>query len=221
MQWSLRLYLTKHLLQSSFRNIIYLKFPSPFLLLFPQMPNIALPSGAHRNRASFSPCYTLRSIFLKIRIHTLIWQFQYHHLNHQALHIYRYFLYNAKRLKSFDLSLSCGRWDLNPHDVTTTRSLVLLVCQFRHFRVSGVPRFHISHRRILIYHSSICLASTFLNFFIFLIAYLFCSICTIFYLMAQPRSAKEIIFTASPISKISYHDLCSHVSQDIFYGHLS
>ena len=30
----------------------------------------------------------------------------------------------------------CGRWDLNPHDVTTTRSLVLLVCQFRHFRVS-------------------------------------------------------------------------------------
>ena len=167
MQWSLRLYLTKHLLQSSFRNIIYLKFPSPFLLLFPQMPNIALPSGAHRNRASFSPCYTLRGIFLKIRIHTLIWQFQYHHLNHQALHIYRYFLYNAKRLKSFDLSLSCGRWDLNPHDVTTTRSLVLLVCQFRHFRVSGVSRFCISHRRILIYHTFSCLASTFLNFFYF------------------------------------------------------
>ena len=164
MQWSLRLYLTKHLLQSSFRNIIYLKFPSPFLLLFPQMPDIALPAGAHLNRSSFSPCYTLRDIFLKIRIHTLIWQFQYHHLNHQALHIYRYFLYNAKRLKSFDLSLSCGRWDLNPHDVTTTRSLVLLVCQFRHFRVSGVSRFCISHRRILIYHSSFCLASTFLNF---------------------------------------------------------
>ena len=61
----------------------------------------------------------------------------------------------------------CGRWDLNPHDVTTTRSLVLLVCQFRHFRVSGVPRFHISHRRILIYHSSICLASTFFKFFYF------------------------------------------------------
>ena len=75
--------------------------------------------------------------------------------------------YNAKRLKFHDLSLSCGRWDLNPHDVTTTRSLVLLVCQFRHFRVSGVSRFHISHRRILIYHSSICLASTFLNFFYF------------------------------------------------------
>ena len=114
MQWSLRLYLTKHLLQSSFRNIIYLKFPSPFLLLFPQMPDIALPSGAHRNRASFSPCYTLRGIFLKIRIHTLIWQFQYHHLNHQALHIYRYFLYNAKRLKSFDLSLRAeeGTWTL-------------------------------------------------------------------------------------------------------------
>ena len=28
----------------------------------------------------------------------------------------------------------CGRWDLNPHDLTATRSLVLLVCQFRHFR---------------------------------------------------------------------------------------
>ena len=74
---------------------------------------------------------------------------------------------NAKRLKSFDLSLSCGRWDLNPHDVTTTRSLVLLVCQFRHFRVSGVSRFRISHRRILIYHTFSCLASTFLNFFYF------------------------------------------------------
>ncbi len=30
--------------------------------------------------------------------------------------------------------LSCGRWDLNPHDIAATRSLVLLVCQFRHFR---------------------------------------------------------------------------------------
>ena len=78
----------------------------------------------------------------------------------------------------------CGRWDLNPHDVTTTRSLVLLVCQFRHFRVSGVSRFCIPHRRILIYHSSFCLASTFLNFFIFLITYFFHSICTIFYPMA-------------------------------------
>ena len=114
MQWSLRLYLTKHLLQSSFRNIIYLKFPSPFLLLFPQMPNIALPSGAHRNRASFSPCYTLRGIFLKIRIHTLIWQFQYHHLNHQALHIYRYFLYNAKRLKVFRLESFVRKMGLEP-----------------------------------------------------------------------------------------------------------
>ena len=30
---------------------------------------------------------------------------------------------------------SCGRWDLNPHAVASTRSLVLLVCQFRHFRM--------------------------------------------------------------------------------------
>ena len=67
------------------------------------------------------------------------------------------------------LFIICGRWDLNPHDVTTTRSLVLLVCQFRHFRVSGVSRFCISHRRILIYHSSFCLASTFLNFFYFFV----------------------------------------------------
>ena len=29
----------------------------------------------------------------------------------------------------------CGRWDLNPHDHTTTRSLVLPVCQFQHFRI--------------------------------------------------------------------------------------
>ena len=30
----------------------------------------------------------------------------------------------------------CGRWDLNPHGIATTRSLVLLVCQFRHFRLT-------------------------------------------------------------------------------------
>ena len=29
----------------------------------------------------------------------------------------------------------CGRWDLNPHVVTDTRSLVLPVCQFQHFRI--------------------------------------------------------------------------------------
>ena len=34
-----------------------------------------------------------------------------------------------------DPFLSCGRWDLNPHDKEVTRSLVLLVCQFRHFRI--------------------------------------------------------------------------------------
>ena len=29
----------------------------------------------------------------------------------------------------------CGRWDLNPHVYTNTRSLVLPVCQFQHFRM--------------------------------------------------------------------------------------
>ena len=29
----------------------------------------------------------------------------------------------------------CGGWDLNPHAVASTRSLVLLVCQFRHLRM--------------------------------------------------------------------------------------
>ena len=35
---------------------------------------------------------------------------------------------------------SCGRWDLNPHGIATTRSLVLLVCQFRHFRKKKIFR---------------------------------------------------------------------------------
>lgn len=39
-------------------------------------------------------------------------------------------------LKSRDFN--CGRWDLNPHDIAATRSLVLLVCQFRHFRICAV-----------------------------------------------------------------------------------
>ncbi len=32
------------------------------------------------------------------------------------------------------LSIKCGRWDLNPHEHTPTRSLVLPVCQFQHSR---------------------------------------------------------------------------------------
>ena len=39
-----------------------------------------------------------------------------------------------KSREHFCSRLDCGRWDLNPHGVPTTRSLVLLVCQFRHFR---------------------------------------------------------------------------------------
>ena len=31
----------------------------------------------------------------------------------------------------------CGGWDLNPHVIAYTRSLVLLVCQFRHLRRRG------------------------------------------------------------------------------------
>ena len=147
---------------------------------------------------------TIYYIHIKIRCRSFSSFFEYHRrLGNQAMNFLeikfllmciilplsakkgkKIFRHNAKRLKSFNLSLSCGRWDLNPHDVTTTRSLVLLVCQFRHFRVSGVSRFCIPHRRILIYHSSFCLASTFLNFFIFLITYFFHSICTIFYPMA-------------------------------------
>ena len=33
------------------------------------------------------------------------------------------------------LFLECGGWDLNPHEIAPTRSLVLLVCQFRHLRI--------------------------------------------------------------------------------------
>ena len=39
-----------------------------------------------------------------------------------------------KNREHFCSRFNCGRWDLNPHGVPTTRSLVLLVCQFRHFR---------------------------------------------------------------------------------------
>ena len=45
--------------------------------------------------------------------------------------------FERKKSRSFDLLffVHCGRWDLNPHENTPTRSLVLLVCQFRHFRL--------------------------------------------------------------------------------------
>ena len=52
-----------------------------------------------------------------------------------------------------DGSLCCGRWDLNSHGTNTTRSLVLLVCQFRHFR-----------ERMLSYQSTGCLSTSFFTF---------------------------------------------------------
>ena len=44
----------------------------------------------------------------------------------------------TKKEQVFRLALilfQCGRWDLNPHANTSTRSLVLPVCQFQHFRM--------------------------------------------------------------------------------------
>ena len=40
----------------------------------------------------------------------------------------------AYLIKHGTFKYQCGRWDLNPHDHTTTRSLVLPVCQFQHSR---------------------------------------------------------------------------------------
>ena len=51
------------------------------------------------------------------------------------------FFRKRKKSRSLDLLFSCGRWDLNPHENTPTRSLVLLVCQFRHFRLPSL--FHL------------------------------------------------------------------------------
>ena len=38
-------------------------------------------------------------------------------------------------IKHGTFKYQCGRWDLNPHDHATTRSLVLPVCQFQHSRL--------------------------------------------------------------------------------------
>ena len=43
--------------------------------------------------------------------------------------------WEASKIKASHTLTNCGRWDLNPHDIAITRSLVLLVCQFRHFRI--------------------------------------------------------------------------------------
>ncbi len=56
-------------------------------------------------------------------------------------------LWKTKRTGSNEPALfvfQCGRWDLNPHDEAITRSLVLLVCQFRHFRIQLSHRLFIS-----------------------------------------------------------------------------
>ena len=41
----------------------------------------------------------------------------------------------AYLIKHGTFKYQCGRWDLNPHDHATTRSLVLPVCQFQHSRL--------------------------------------------------------------------------------------
>ena len=56
------------------------------------------------------------------------------------------------------LFLICGRWDLNPHANTSTRSLVLPVCQFQHFREQDIY-----------YILFFILSTTFLTFYIIFI----------------------------------------------------
>ena len=53
---------------------------------------------------------------------------------------------NRARLPIPPFLHACGRWDLNPHVYTDTRSLVLPVCQFQHSRiyVPQVVYYHLS-----------------------------------------------------------------------------
>ena len=41
-------------------------------------------------------------------------------------------LYNSKKALISSRLFSCRRWDLNPHDIATTGTWSLRVCQFRH-----------------------------------------------------------------------------------------
>ena len=54
--------------------------------------------------------------------------------------------------KSLDIikAFSCRRWDLNPHDIATTGTWSLRVCQFRHFCISYLS---IALSRLLIYNN--------------------------------------------------------------------
>ena len=56
--------------------------------------------------------------------------------------IWKHFQKKQKKRETFKIKVSrlirhCGRWDLNPHANTCTRSLVLPVCQFQHSRISS------------------------------------------------------------------------------------
>ncbi len=74
-----------------------------------------------------------------------------------------------KSLENSRLLTECGRWDLNPHDTNVTRSLVLLVCQFRHFRMTALFRCPKS----IILQASLNVNSYFYILYIF---YIFCNI---------------------------------------------
>ena len=56
---------------------------------------------------------------------------------------------NLSKIRFPTLLTQCGRWDLNPHVYTDTRSLVLPVCQFQHSRiyVPQVVYYHLSLRK--------------------------------------------------------------------------
>ena len=75
-------------------------------------------------------------------------------------------LLKQKKSRSFDLlsfCFKCGRWDLNPHVYTNTRSLVLPVCQFQHFRMCT----SISRGDLVIITNVFTYVNNFFKFFLF------------------------------------------------------
>ena len=51
--------------------------------------------------------------------------------NCQTLSLYEM----INRSQQYQSISRCGKWDLNPHDLAATRTLILLVYQFRHSRI--------------------------------------------------------------------------------------
>ena len=111
-----------------------------------------------------------------------------------------YFRFNVLQKPLFYKGFDCGRWDLNPHEHTPTRSLVLPVCQFQHSRLPVERSFQTTSKSIAnIFHIVNTFLGNFIIFFVlFATPFAHCLLILLFQKTGTPFIYLPAIFRSSP-----------------------